>query len=281
MRAIPLSTEAFLFPQPSHTSIIPITHSSTLLSSHPFHFNKTLSTTPRSFTSKTTPSFYPASKSNNPITLDDDDSENLLVSEDNKVQELDSLVEDGVFIEVTKLEKNSRRIESRISIEASLDSVWNILTDYERLADFIPGLALSKLIQKSPNFARLLQIGEQSLAFGLKFDAKGVIDCFEKELVTLPSGMKRDIDFKMIEGDFQLFEGKWSISQLFISGSDESPIREISTTLTYIVDVKPKMWLPVGLIEGRLCKEIKKNLIAVRGEAQKATDRTMDVNQFG
>jgi hypothetical protein len=26
--------------------------------------------------------------------------------------------------------------------------------------------------------------------------------------------MKRDIDFKMIEGDFQLFEGKWSILQV-------------------------------------------------------------------
>jgi hypothetical protein len=52
------------------------------------------------------------------------------------------------------------------------------------------------------------------LAFGIKFDARGVIDCYEKELETLPSGMKRDIDFKMIEGDFQLFEGKWSILQV-------------------------------------------------------------------
>lgn len=71
------------------------------------------------------------------------------------------------------------------------------------------------------------------------------------------------------------------VLQLFSSGSDESPIREISTTLTYVVDVKPKLWLPVRLIEGRLCKEIKKNLISIRGEAQKATDRTLDVNQFG
>ncbi|KAL5068953.1 hypothetical protein RYX36_019840 [Vicia faba] len=277
MRAIPVSTEAFLFPQPSPSSI-----SSTLLFSHSFHFNKTLSTTPRSFTSKskTTPFFSPASKSNN-LDDDDNDSGNLLATEDNEIQEPDSLVEDGVFIEVTKLEKNSRRIESRISIDATLDSVWDILTDYERLPDFIPGLALSKLIQKAPSFARLLQIGEQNLAFGLKFDAKGVIDCYEKELETLPSGIKRDIDFKMIEGDFQLFEGKWSISQLFSSGSDESPVREISTTLSYIVDVKPKMWLPVGLIEGRLCKEIKKNLISIRGEAQKAIDRTVDLNQFG
>lgn len=58
------------------------------------------------------------------------------------------------------------------------------------------------------------QIGQQNLAFGIKFNAKGIVDCYEKELETLHSGMKRDIEFKMIEGDFQLFEGKWSISQV-------------------------------------------------------------------
>ncbi|CAJ2628936.1 unnamed protein product [Trifolium pratense] len=215
MRAIPVSTQAFPFLlQPSNTSISTTTSSSLFFSSHPFHSSITLSPKP------STPFFSRASKPNNSTTLNpdnDDDSGNLLVTEDDQVEEdSDSLVEDGVYIEVMKLEqKNSRRIESRISIDASLHSIWNILTDYERLADFIPGLALSKLIQKGPNFARLLQIGEQNLAFGLKFDARGVIDCYEKELETLPSGMKRDIDFKMVEGDFQLFEGKWSILQLY------------------------------------------------------------------
>jgi ribosome-associated toxin RatA of RatAB toxin-antitoxin module len=52
------------------------------------------------------------------------------------------------------------------------------------------------------------------LAFGLKFNAKGIVDCYEKELESLPFGQKRDIEFKMIEGDFQLFEGKWSIEQV-------------------------------------------------------------------
>lgn len=162
--AIPASSEAFLFPQPLPTSIS-ITHSS-LLFSPPFHFNTTLSTTapPKpcslNFHSNSTPFMYRASKPN-PTTLnpdDADDSGNLLVTEAEDIEELQSLAEDGVYIEVTKLEKNSRRIESRISIDARLDTIWTILTDYEKLADFIPGLALSKLIQKGHNFARLLQV---------------------------------------------------------------------------------------------------------------------------
>ncbi|OIW13022.1 hypothetical protein TanjilG_15471 [Lupinus angustifolius] len=180
-----------------------------------------------------------------------------------------------------KVEKNTRRIESKISIEASLDAVWSILTDYERLADFIPGLAVSQLLQKGDKYARLLQIGQQNLAFGIKFNAKGVVDCYEKELECLPSSMKRDIEFKMVEGDFQLFEGKWSILQQFNIGScEESQIQKVNTTLSYIIDVKPKMWLPVRLIEGRLCNEIKKNLASIRKEAQKASDRVVHVHQL-
>ncbi|CAN4112703.1 unnamed protein product [Withania somnifera] len=170
--------------------------------------------------------------------------------------------------------KNRRRIRSKVAVMASLQNVWEVLTDYERLADFIPGLAVSQLLQKEPNFARLLQIGEQDLAFGLKFNAKGVIDCYEKDLEDLPTGQKRDIEFKMVEGDFKNFEGKWSIEQCTTDSDQEldfSVGQPFHTTLSYIVNVEPKLWLPVRLIEGRLCKEIKINLRSVRDEAQKGS----------
>lgn len=67
---------------------------------------------------------------------------------------------DGSFeIEVDKLEKkNGRRIRARIRVEADLDTVWSVLTDYEGLADFIPSLAVSQLIEKKDKFARLYQV---------------------------------------------------------------------------------------------------------------------------
>lgn len=52
------------------------------------------------------------------------------------------------------------------------------------------------------------------MPFGLKFNAKGILDCYEKDLENLPFGKKRDIEFKMIEGDFQFFEGRWSLEQV-------------------------------------------------------------------
>lgn len=170
MRAIPASSVSHL-PQPatsssyssSSSNFISLTHSS-LVFSHPFHFKThryslytPSSPKPKSFP----PFFYRASKSD-PTTLDDDiddDSRNLLVAEDEGIEEeSESLAEDGVYIEVMKREKNSRRIESRISIDAPLDAIWRLLTDYDGLADFIPGLLISKLVEKGDNFARLLQV---------------------------------------------------------------------------------------------------------------------------
>lgn len=64
------------------------------------------------------------------------------------------------------------------------------------------------------------------MAFGLKFNAKGTIDCYENDLERLPLGKRRVIKFKMIEGDFELFEGEWSIEQVIILCIDQRfPIR--------------------------------------------------------
>ncbi|CAA7013069.1 unnamed protein product [Microthlaspi erraticum] len=192
---------------------------------------------------------------------------------DGKTENL--LGDDGVLIELKILEKSSRRIRSKIGMESSLDTVWSVLTDYEKLSDFIPSLVVSELVEKEGNRARLFQVGQQNLALGLKFNAKAVLDCFEKELEILPNGRRREIDFKMVEGDFQLFEGKWSIEQLDkgIQGEDLDPqFKDFRTTLAYTVDVKPKMWLPVRLVEGRLCSEIKTNLLSIRDAAQKVIE---------
>ncbi|CAN8308794.1 unnamed protein product [Cochlearia groenlandica] len=186
-------------------------------------------------------------------------------------------LEDGVLIEVTKLEKSSasRRISSKIGIEASLETVWRVLTDYEKLSEFIPGLVVSELVEKEGNRVRLFQMGQQNLPLGLKFNAKAVLDCFEKDLEILPHGKRREIDFKMVEGDFQLFEGKWTMEQFdkeFRGEALDLEFKDFKTTLAYTVNVKPKMWLPVRLVEGRLCKEIKMNLLSIRDAAKKVIE---------
>ncbi|KAM1114708.1 hypothetical protein ACFX13_048231 [Malus domestica] len=204
---------------------------------------------------------------------DDDATESVAIGE-----EIDLDID--IEIEIEKTGNNCRRIRLEIGIEAPLNTVWNLLTDYERLADFIPGLAVCQVLDKTDGYARLLQIGEQKLALGLKFNAKGIVDCYETPLETLPNnfGHKRDIRFNMVEGDFEIFQGKWSLQQKHPHPQQQQQV-QVHTSLSYMVDVKPKMWLPVRLVEGRLCKEIKLNLACIRQEALKLTHHNTTARQ--
>ncbi|XP_015572317.2 uncharacterized protein LOC107260932 [Ricinus communis] len=191
---------------------------------------------------------------------------------------LDYVSEDGVSIAVKKLGNNSRSIQSKIAIKASLETVWNLMTDYEKYADIVPGLTACKIIDKKNNFTRVYQMAQQNLPLGMKFKSKMVLDCFEKDIETFAYGKKRDIEFKMTEGDFQSYEGKWCIEQVIKRRPKESGNshgQEFETTLTYLVDVKPKAWMPVNLVEGKLCKEIQANLSSIREEAEKMVHNTV------
>ena len=58
------------------------------------------------------------------------------------------------------------------------------------------------------------QIGEQNLGFGLKFKTKGVIVVTEKQLESIPCGVRRSIEFEMVEGDFKIFKGAWQMEEV-------------------------------------------------------------------
>lgn len=49
-------------------------------------------------------------------------------------------VEKKVRCEVEVVSWRERKIKAEIFVNADVDSVWNALTDYERLADFVPNL---------------------------------------------------------------------------------------------------------------------------------------------
>jgi len=189
----------------------------------------------------------------------------------------------GFQIQVSKVGRRNRRVvRARVRVDAPLEAVWATLTDYEGLADFIPGLSECRLLDQAHGFARIYQVGEQDLALGFKFNAKGTIDCYEGDMESLPAesggARRREIAFNMIDGDFKLFRGKWSVVQEqhhqgqagppADSDSDSDSSYHYHTTLSYLVELEPKLWVPVRLLEGRICSEIKNNLVSIRERAQ-------------
>ncbi|AFZ31886.1 SRPBCC family protein [Gloeocapsa sp. BRSZ] len=153
-----------------------------------------------------------------------------------------------VEVQTERLAERYRRISARIHIPHAIEQVWQVLTDYETLADFIPNLARSQRLEHPKGGIRLEQVGTQRL-LNFNFSARVILDLEEK--------FPQKIDFQMIEGDFKDFSGSWCLEPCFLA-------ERAGTNLEYIVCVLPKRTMPVSIIERRLSKDMQTNLVAIR-----------------
>ena len=150
-----------------------------------------------------------------------------------------------------KLSGGTRRLAAQLTTSASFDSLWNVLTDYDRLDIYIPNLLSSKKIFQKDNNVHLKQVGAQDF-LGIKFSAEVTIDLFEDRELGL-------LKFNLIKGDFRRFEGSWKIQK----------IKETSKiSLIYDLTVQGVQWMPIGMIEKRRKKHLSENLIAVDRQAK-------------
>ena len=79
-----------------------------------------------------------------------------------------------------KFSNGTRRLAAQLTTSASFDSLWNVLTDYDRLNLYIPNLLSSKKIYQKNNNVHLKQVGAQDF-LGMKFSAEVTIDLFEEK----------------------------------------------------------------------------------------------------
>ena len=92
--------------------------------------------------------------------------------------DLDESIQAGVDLQVRKIENRQRQIEAKIELPYSADQVWQVLTDYESLPDFIPNLETSQRLDHPQGGVRIEQVGCQS-ALMMKFSARVVLDMEE------------------------------------------------------------------------------------------------------
>ncbi|MEH2116769.1 SRPBCC family protein [Nostoc sp.] len=152
-----------------------------------------------------------------------------------------------VEIQIEKIAERQRQISAKVQIPQPVELIWKVLTDYEALPDFLPNLAKSRLIEHPNGGIRLEQVGSQRL-LNFNFWARVVLDleeCFPKE-----------INFRMVEGDFKGFSGSWCLEPYSLG-------EYVGTNLCYTIQVWPKLTMPVGIIENRLSKDLRLNLLAI------------------
>ncbi|GAX10313.1 hypothetical protein FisN_3Lh516 [Fistulifera solaris] len=234
------------------------------------------------------------------------------------------LVPGEPVVRVEKAPENSRRIFAGIDIMASVEDVWNVLTDYSHLQDVVPNLVVNEVLQEYSASERLVvdksrseseqcqqlaqqmkgallrQVGGAKIA-GLQFSARTTLEVREwpqglpdfahfqddvwegksrkqraNDLTTIPLERykfprpfavsklpTRDISMQSIEnddGEFRMYQGVWRMQPL----PGCSPPGTEYMRLTYAVEVSPRAYLPVRMIEGRIVRDLCSNLVAIR-----------------
>jgi len=154
----------------------------------------------------------------------------------------------AVEVQIENIAERQRLITAKLQIPQPVEQVWKVLTDYEALPDFVPNLTKSRLLKHPQGGLRLEQVGSGRF-LSLNFCARVVLD--------LEEYFPKEINFRMVEGDFKDFSGSWRLEPYSF---DE----DMATHLCYTVKVWPKRTMPVGIIERRLSEDMRLNLLAIR-----------------
>ena len=158
---------------------------------------------------------------------------------------------DGVDVNI-KLESlggNRRSISGGLFIEAPPRAIWDVLTNYNHLQDYIPNIAASGAQLQPNGRVRIEQVGVISSA--LRLTTRIVLEVEEDPY--------KQLTFSKVESrEFLEFEGTYTITTL--SGG---------AYLEYSVKALPLPLLPIQLVQGKIMQEVPSMLAAVRTNAIK------------
>jgi hypothetical protein len=165
--------------------------------------------------------------------------------------------------------------------------LWNILTDYDNLSTHVPNLVESRIIshnrrQKKQQYGhhtttigpRVYQKGAQRI-WGFEFGADVTMDMKETVMLGGMHGRKCILDFKCVTSQFfSQFDGSWIVEELATPLLSSNGVSKAATTtktsVKYVVDVKPKLAVPVAALEWRIKEDVPPNMLGVANAAIKA-----------
>ncbi len=130
-------------------------------------------------------------------------------------------------------------------VKAPPEVVWKILTDYERMPEFVPDLQKSKLLSRIGNTAIIEQYGEARFLF------------FKRPIHLIVSVLEQPysvIDIGLVSGDMKVYNCRWELVPIPETGG---------TRILYSGKLVPKFYVPGMLGSNIIRSDIEKMMAAV------------------
>lgn len=142
------------------------------------------------------------------------------------------------------------QVHARSTIKAPLELIWNTLTDYDHLSQFIPGMTKSQLIKRQGRIVVIEQSGYAHLWF-FRFPIEVTVEATEQ-----PSSA---IQVRLLKGNLKRLEGHYEIEKI---GDDHYALRWSGT-------IEPGIAVPGFLATDLMRKNISEQFVGMVKEIER------------
>ncbi len=152
------------------------------------------------------------------------------------------------------------QFRGQVWIEATPDQVWDVLTDYEALSDFLPGLISNTVLSQEAT-----DQGKSVIMESVNVTDVLVFQISSRTLLELQEQPQTQIDFSLIEGDhLQELSGSWQLDSGILPSSID-PEQTTGILLTYQAQASSR-GVATTTFTGVFVKQIRQNLQAIKAE---------------
>ncbi|WLI88950.1 SRPBCC family protein [Massilia sp. R2A-15] len=144
------------------------------------------------------------------------------------------------------------QIEARGEVAAPPAAVWRVLTDYNRMAEFVPDLRSARVISRSGDQAVVEQYGSAHVLF-FRRDIHLVVQVREQPMTK--------IDVSLLDGDMKVYRCSWQLAPVPATGG---------TRVVYRGTMAPKFYVP-GMLGAKFIRsDVDRMLRAVLARLDRA-----------
>ncbi len=148
-------------------------------------------------------------------------------------------------------------VTAKMTANADVARSWKVLTDYDRLAEFVPNLSRSQVSSSEGNERVVTQHGFAQFLF-IRQNIDLVLHVTEQPMEA--------IDIRLVSGNMREYQARWelqAVSPLPQAGDD------LRTRIAYAGIIAPDFYVPTLFGATLMKRDLRNMLNAVRAEMEK------------
>ncbi|MDJ0535774.1 MAG: SRPBCC family protein [Xenococcaceae cyanobacterium MO_207.B15] len=143
----------------------------------------------------------------------------------------------------------------RILVNGSVDTAWQVLTDYDNFENFLPSVSDSELVEQNGERKVFEQINKiRTLIFTTKSRVR----------IAVTESYPQTIDFNFVDGDLESLDGTWLLEP--VSPYPSAPPNQV--LITHRVKVAPGSTPSRSIFYNIYENTLEKTLVAIKQEVE-------------